>query len=336
MWNDELARRAAAMRARYTAAAPAPSVAPKKTTAKEIPNRQDAGLRVPELPTVPPYHSLGGVWKQQHTKLLLSALGEVDPRVERAARSLGRQQVAYNGLLYLNGKSALDIGVSIGTLPEALRLYDLLLQTVAKRGEETVSKDGTAITVRGETVGIRLRETSLRRPRQAGSTGLERTEYQPTGLLLFSVEHQHGGDLRTPARDAGDIELFLQKIERLAERLPGLRAALKERERQHEEHMAQMQAKWKREEDARRQWDEQQRRFNDVTTDLDEWNKAERIRAYADAFETHCIAARGAIESGGAIDGWLRWLHWYAEHLDPITRPQGPRQQPAEDGSKSE
>jgi hypothetical protein len=28
------------------------------------------------------------------------------------------------------------------------------------------------------------------------------------------------------------------------------------------------------------------------------------------------------------LDGWLRWIHWYADHLDPVTRPNGPKQLP--------
>ncbi len=315
------------MRARYSVTAPASPDSSSKSVKNPKPGQRITALTIPELPSIRPYQTLGGVWKPLHTELLLAALGDVDPVVAKTARSIGKQQVAHNGLVYLTGKS-LDIGVSIGMFPEALRLYDLLLKAVAERDGETVSKDGTQIILRGETIAIRLRETSLQLPQQAGSTNPGRAEYQPTGLLLFSVDHRHGSDLRTRAQDATDINEFLKKIERFAERLPRLRAARKERERQHEEYMAQQQAKWRREEDQRRQWEEQQRRFNDVTTDIEAWTKAQRIRAYADAYETHHIAKHGSIKTGGAVDGWLQWLHWYAEHLDPITRPNGPSHGP--------
>lgn len=85
---------------------------------------------------------------------------------------------------------------------------------------------------------------------------------------------------------------------------------------------------WQAQEYQRRQWNEQQARFNEVTSDVEQWLKAEDLRAYATAYEAHRIATRGCIDAGGSIDAWLRWIHWYANHLDPITRPDGPKQGP--------
>ena len=101
-----------------------------------------------------------------------------------------------------------------------------------------------------------------------------------------------------------------------------------EREREREEEWARRRAEWQAQEDQRRQWNEQQARFNEVTSDVEQWLKAEHLRAYATAYEAHQITTRGCIYAGGSIDAWLRWIHWYANHLDPITRPDGPKQGP--------
>lgn len=61
--------------------------------------------------------------------------------------------------------------------------------------------------------------------------------------------------------------------------------------------------------------------------DIEQWGKAERIRAYAASAEAY-LSRDCLIEIGGRIDGWLRWMHWYADHLDPMTRPDGPKQRP--------
>ena len=101
-----------------------------------------------------------------------------------------------------------------------------------------------------------------------------------------------------------------------------------EREREREEEWARRRAEWQAQEDQQRQWNEQQARFNEVTSDVEQWLKAEHLRAYATAYEAHQITTRGCIDAGGSIDAWLRWIHWYANHLDPITRPGGPKQGP--------
>jgi hypothetical protein len=36
----------------------------------------------------------------------------------------------------------------------------------------------------------------------------------------------------------------------------------------------------------------------------------------------------GAVIPGTALDGWLRWLHWYADQLDPLTSTDGPGERP--------
>ena len=70
--------------------------------------------------------------------------------------------------------------------------------------------------------------------------------------------------------------------------------------------------------------------FDQVFADVKQWTKAERIRAYAAAFEASHIATKIEVTGSSRVDGWLRWLHWYADNLDPLTRPGGPSIGPEE------
>jgi len=92
--------------------------------------------------------------------------------------------------------------------------FNILLQTVAARGGQVTATNGTAVTLRGETINIRLREASERRPKQDGSATFRDNEYVPTEMLSFSVDHQQGSDLKTLVRDATDVERFLDKLSR--------------------------------------------------------------------------------------------------------------------------
>jgi hypothetical protein len=288
--------------------------------------RRPTAIVVPGLPEVGPHVLLQGVWRPVHTNALLSALGDVDPLVVRTARSIGKQQAGFDGLISLGGSGVLEVAASSQSLPFAFQLYSVLLVKVRERGGEVATPDGTVIRWRGETVRIRLRESAERRE-TASTDSYSRNTYHPTGRLSFAVVPQVGGDCKTPVTDTHDVESFLNKIDRHISRLPRLRDQRAKRDREHEEWLAQVHQRFEREQDERRQWKEQQERFDRLTDDVEQWGKAERIRAYAAATEAYLSKDR-PIDTGSEIDGWLRWMHWYAKHLDPITRPDGAKQGP--------
>jgi hypothetical protein len=335
MWNEELERRAAQMRERHhrpAGTATDPGVirgrrGGKASTATSVAiTRGPTAVVVPGLPEVGPHALLQGVWRPAHTNALLSALGDVDPLVVRTARSIGKQQVGFDGLISLGGSGVLDVAASAQSLPLALQLYNILLVEVRERGGEVTTPDGTVIRWRGEAVRIRLREHADRRD-TTGTDSYRSNTYHPTGRLSFVVVPEVGGDCKMPVADTHSVETFLDKVDRLINRLPRLRDQRARREREQEEWRAQIHERIQREQDERRQWREQQDRFDQLSNDIEQWGKAERVRAYAASAEAN-LSKDGPIEVGGKIDGWLRWMHWYADHLDPMTRPDGPKQGP--------
>ena len=320
------------MRARHAATATAAATA----VAIEAPSRRTAVLAVPELPSASANSLLQGVWRPSHTKLLIAALGAVHPLVLRTARCIGSQQVAFDGLVSLRGKGVLETAVSTRIFPEALRQYDRLVQAVVKRGGEVTVTDGTTVLLRGESIAIRMREGSDKRVKRVWASGYTENEWSPNGQLSLIVAGEQGSKLKTLIREESDIESFVNKLSRLVDRLPARREKSRERERAIEEEWKRRQLEWRAQEEEQRQWKEQQERFDVVTHDVEKWGKAERIRAYAAAFEAQHVARCGAIPVGSPVDGWLRWIHWYAEHVDPLTRPEGPKEQPEDDSTEPE
>jgi len=334
MWNEELERRATRMRERYSGSAStttdpertrAPRAGKARTSTSVVTTRRPT-IIVPGLPEVSPHALLQRVWKPLHTNALLSALGDVDPLVVRTARSIGKQQVGFDGLVSLGGSGVLAVAASTQSLPLALQLYHVLLVKVREHGGEVTATDGTVIRWKDEAIRIRLREHSERRE-TTGTDSYRSNTYYPTGRLSFAVVPEIGGECRMPVTDAQDVESFLNKVDRLISRLPRLRDERARREREQEEWRAQLNKRIEQEQHERRQWGEQQEKFDRLTNDVDQWGKAERVRAYAAAAEAY-LSKDGPIERGSHVDGWLRWMHWYADHLDPITRPDGPQQAP--------
>ena len=220
-------------------------------------------------------------------------------------RSIGKQQVGFDGLVSLGGSGALEVAASPQSLPLALQLYNVLLVKVCERGGEVTATEGTVIHWRGEAVRIRLREHSERRE-TTGTDSYRSNTYRPTGRLSFAVVPELGGECKMPVTDAQDVESFLNKVDRLINRLPRLRDQRAKREREQEEWRAQLHERIEQEQHERRQWREQQEKFDQLTNDVDQWDKAERVRAYAAAAEpisAKMDPSKSAAKSMAGCDG---------------------------------
>jgi hypothetical protein len=215
MQKEEFERRAAAMRERSRAPKQLPKDdsqgESKRSNSRAAAERPPVApvLVVPGLPILPPHALLGGAWKSSHTKLLLAALGDVHALVVRTARSLGSQQVRFDGLVHLGDNGALDIAASTTVLPQALRVFDLLIRRVEEQGGRVSASGGTSVTLDEEVIEIRLREGVDRRPKSSSSSYRE-NEYFPTGQLWLMTPGEYANKLKTPARDLHDTHLELR------------------------------------------------------------------------------------------------------------------------------
>jgi hypothetical protein len=327
MRKDVFERRAAEMRARLLAERE--SIPTHKTQKKAEPGRPLPMVPapvVPGLPSIEPHQLLDRIWKPAYTKALLDALPSAHAFVVRTVRQVGTLQVGYDGLLSLAGKDALDLNVSLGALVPALRWYGIFIERItALGGKVELAPAGTLVHLDGEKERIRLREGTNRheKPVSPGYIYGGYT-YEANGLLYLVVMEDGGGKHKTLIQSAQDVDLFVKTLQRVVARRPQQRAdeEAKQRAWQAEREREQKQARLRAEEERQRR--EEQQHFDTFYKDITRWEKAEQIRSYLEAFTAEYELRHGKIPIGSKADGWLRWMHYYAERLDPLTNDEGP------------
>jgi hypothetical protein len=284
---------------------------------------------VPGLAVIEPHQLLAQVWKPAYTKALLDALPSAHPFVLRTARRVGTSQVGYDGLLSLGGEEALDVNVSLAFLVRALRLYGVLIERIiALGGKVELAQNGTLVRLRGETEGVRLREGIIRHVKPTTDRIYGGYTYEASGLLYFVLLEDGGGKHKTLVRMAEEVDVFVRKLQNAVARRPRQRAEQEARQQawQAEHQRRQEQARLRAE--TERQRSEEQQNFDTFYKDVARWQKAAQIRSYLDAFAAEYERRHGSFPPGSRADGWFRWLHYYAERLDPLTNHDGPSQQP--------
>ena len=268
-------------------------------------------------------------WKPAYTKAVLTALPGAHALVTQTAHRVGRSQVGFDGLLLLSGEHALDTNVSLACLVRALHVYGVLIQRVAGLGGAVeLAPEGTLVRLSGETERVRLREGTIRHRKAATNHSLSDCTYEATGLLYLVLLERGGGKCKTLVRGEADVVDFLGKLQKIIARRPLERAEREERERVWQAEQQRREEQQRLRAQAQRQWDEQQQRFDGFYKDVTRWQKAAQIRAYLLAFTQEHERRDGTVTPGSALDGWLRWLHWYADRLDPLTSTDGPTEQP--------
>jgi hypothetical protein len=329
MRKDVFERRAAEMRARLLAER---EDTPERKSQKAEPVQAscvEPALVVAGLPSIEPHQLLNRIWKPAYTKALLDALPSAHPFVVRTTRQVGTLQVGYDGLLSLGGKDALDLNVSLGSLVQALRLFGIFIDRLtALGGKVELASGGTRAHLSGETEHIRLREGTNRRTKPATDHSYGAYTYEANGLLYFIILEDGGGRHKTIVQSPQDVDLFVRKLQKVIARRPQQRAEQQARQGawQAERERQQEQARLQAEEERQRR--EEQQHFDTFYKDVTRWQKAAQIRSYLEAFTSEHELHHGKIATGSKVDGWLRWMQYYAQRLDPLTNDEGPSECP--------
>lgn len=280
----------------------------------------------------------GPVWEQSQFEAApahrVHVANELDgaPRAVRHTRATMRQaRPDERGIIRPYGADCLDIGVTRDSIDRALRIMHAFLSACAARDwTVTLSKDGnpsTSVTVRGESIAVRLVEqvrreerkltNPPRRPHEYAPPPYPRNEYFPTGKLTFRIDEQY---LAAPRSTWSDGER--QRVEDcLNDVMVGLVAAAEAKRVQRERfEAAQRQREIEELERAERarQRELEERRFKQLLRDSDDWDLAVRLRAFADSAE-----ARGKDMSPDSEDLalWVAWVRRHADALDPLESP---------------
>jgi hypothetical protein len=330
MRKDVFEQRAAEMRARLQAQREGTKSGRLRHPAPRESSFAPVGVSaVPGLPSIERYQLVERTWKPAHTKAVLTALPGAHALVLQTVHRVGKSQVGFDGLLSIGGEHGLDTNVSLDSLVRALRMYDVLLQRVAALGGTVrLAREGTMVRLEGETERVRLREGTIRHTKAAAERSYGDYTYEATGLLYFVLLEHGGGKCKTLLRAEDDVLGFLGKLRKVVARRPRERAEREERERAWQaEHQRQKEQERLRAEAERQRRDEQEH-FDAFYKDVSRWQKAAQIRAYLAAFKQEHERRHGAVIPGSRTDGWLHWLHGYAERLDPLTSADEPNEQP--------
>lgn len=210
-----------------------------------------------------------------------------------------------DGLLDLS-RAGLHISVSPELLVRALRVYDAVLKEALARGWQLSTDDPQHIRLlySGEglmpavaektdpVIGIEVRPGE-RRPRR------------PSGTLIASLFP--GGEKAAVSDKRGTlIESMLDELLQKAE-------ALASEAHARNECLAEMR---QREDIEQRRRRELQLRIERLDRNMTNWERAVRIRAYANAMADR-LQQRGRVDPDSDAAKWLAWAQRYADSIDP-------------------
>jgi len=258
----------------------------------------------------------------------------------RAAKKEGREA----GISILG---CLALKVSAANIERALRIYDVLITTLEKRGYKvsvpTDRKDvrgdyeanaRTLVEIRGETVHFWMEERS----NKVKPTPAEKERYfwppyvlKPDGLLILMIggsrfqgsnfQRQWAESAKTPLEEK--LGRFIVALVEASESIKAERLAFEERQLQ-----------WKSEELAEAKAAEEKRaveqaqaeqiarakhRVDDLEDRLRRWERHAKARAFISEVRQAMTIRNPDPASAQEVDRWIAWVESYLAQTDPIT-----------------
>lgn len=209
-------------------------------------------------------------------------------------------------------------------LGRALLFIDALIRKLEPKGCRIVlSEEGRGcycFEVDGERVLFWLMEHTQRQKRipkdeqEAKSFLFQRFSFHSTGRMTFGIkEFEIGWELREWSDAKGSkLEDFIEEI------VTAISLAGQRIKQQREEMAACRRAaevELQKQIDARRRWEEELARRNDLIQQCSHWREADSLRRFVEACRSSLVAAG---ENNESAEVWLQWATQHAERLDPL------------------
>jgi hypothetical protein len=216
-----------------------------------------------------------------------------------------------DGLIDLRG-TGVQMAVSPDLIVRAVALFNAVLKGATKRG--WMVKAGASpgahlrVSITGEEMDFIVEEKTEPIPGLLAAPGGRRPR-RPTGNLqvtLGSGYHKVSISDKRGTRIESKLEMLFERGEELAVSIRAERDRLAAQQREYA--IAE-----------RRRW-EIESRIRRLNENMDAWEKAERIRRYANALADEA-SSLGPIEPESNLAKWLAWAERYADWTDPLTRP---------------
>jgi len=265
------------------------------------------------------------------------AASPMHPLVRAASKRLRRRDGwPADTLVRSAPKEVINVAVTRSTIDRALAFLDSLLKTLATQGfDAEVDEERGATILRRVETDTRLDFTlveHIRRTRHEATPAEERTQkrywersrwdgnstyphipmydYTPTGVLTIEV----GRWPRRTWKDTPNRSLE----QRLAEVVAGIVVLAQETFAKEQEEIRRQEALRRAQalyEFLMKRRAAEAARFKSLESDATNWERAVKLRAFADAFERNALAAGMLSEEQTS---WLAWARAKADWLDPF------------------
>lgn len=330
----------------------------QKVTRPKLPSHKgetsySSNRHVDDSPQTPPAPEPEAVTQQkayealpEHRIVVRDNLDAAHRFVKATEKGFRKPQFWSNDVIaWPRGKCVLNIAASAEHQTRALLLIDALLTAMQARGFKVYAKplDGhpdsdfkhVYLDVLGERLGLRLTEKTRRedRPLTDDEKAKQRRDklfrsanpwiYFPTGLLSIVILDEHRRD-RTKISDR-------KNGIRIDERLNEIVVLIvSEAARQKRQRQVALENKIKAEQEMRERWErrrireEQLRLLDKLEQQATGWERAERLRAYANSMEKMAIEHGHDLKTETAISERLEWIRHKADWLDPMIASSWP------------
>ena len=324
----------------------------KKVTRPNLPSHKgetsySSNRYVDNSPQTPPIPEPEAVTQQkayealpEHRIVVRDNLDSAHRFVKTTEKGFRKPQITGNGVIaWPRGKCVLDVAVSAEHQTRALILMDALLTAMKARGFKVYARPPEGrpdsdfkhvyLEVLGEQLGLRLTEKTRREERAL--TDEEKAKQRrdklfrpvdpwvhfPTGLFSLVILDEHRRD-RTKVSDRKNGIRLEEQLNEIVVLI------VSEAARQKRQRQVALENKIKAEQEMREHWERQRirdgqlRLLDKLEQQATKWERAERLRAYADSMEKLAIEHGHDLGVDTAISERLEWIRHKADWLDPM------------------
>lgn len=282
----------------------------------------------------------------EHRIVVRDTLDGAHRFVKATERGFRKPQISGNGVIaWPRGKCVLDIAVSAEHKTRSLLLMDALLSAIQTRGFKVYAQplEGRPysdfkhiyLDVFGERIGLKLIEKTRRedRPLTDDEQAKQRRDklfrplnpwiYYPTGLFSIVILDEFRRD-RTKISDRKNGIRLEEQLNEIVVLI------VSEAARQKRQRQIALENKIKAEQEMREHWERQRIRdgqlklLDKLEQQATKWERAERLRAYANSMEKLAIEHGHDLKTETAIAERIEWIRHKADWLDPMVATSWP------------
>jgi hypothetical protein len=221
------------------------------------------------------------------------------------------------GLITTSGK-ILDITVAPKNIGRALRFMNTFIKLLRDRGHDVkITENGTCPIVFGEEIIICLQE-KLRIEESMNSYGWNSRKYFPSDILTFRMWKTFRFNQKVWGTGIQVIEDLLPDILVRLEMLA--KKEIEERKRREVEHKI-WREKHRIEEEKKERIENEYKQFKKLFRQANLLHKANILRGYVKAVETHAIQNG---DMSGELKDWIGWATNKIDWFDPLITKEDP------------